>query len=228
MATNTYNPIRNFGKLTRGQYPAKILNTITETPKGKRYNFIVWDDESQKWLKLATNQVFTKDDRTYDPQTSKYYMVEVDTNAYNTQYCTIIEIRRELYNTTLPTWVKESIDQTKNSLYKWQPSDQMKKREEVREFHRMAYETNDRGLKTKIDSMLTEEMKRKGWHLDHITPLASYNLLLKQVFNDVINDYNNLQPMLADENIAKGDSREMPVYMKTCLDRAKTLNIIPS
>ena len=42
-----------------------------------------------------------------------------------------------------------------------------------------------------------------GWHIDHITPLASFNLTDREQVLKVCN-YTNLQPLWAKENIIKG------------------------
>jgi hypothetical protein len=44
-----------------------------------------------------------------------------------------------------------------------------------------------------------------GWHIDHIKPLASFDLTnRKQLFEDC--NYTNLQPLWAIDNILKSDS----------------------
>lgn len=42
------------------------------------------------------------------------------------------------------------------------------------------------------------------WHIDHIRPLASFDLL-DPAQRDIANNWSNLRPMFADENMAKGD-----------------------
>jgi hypothetical protein len=45
---------------------------------------------------------------------------------------------------------------------------------------------------------------RKGWHIDHIKPLSSFDLTNKEQFKKACH-YTNLQPMWYDENIKKED-----------------------
>jgi hypothetical protein len=43
----------------------------------------------------------------------------------------------------------------------------------------------------------------KGWHIDHIRPLSSFDLTDREQFLQAIH-YTNLQPMWAEENLKKG------------------------
>jgi predicted RNA-binding protein YlxR (DUF448 family) len=49
---------------------------------------------------------------------------------------------------------------------------------------------------------------RHGWHIDHIKPLASFDLSRREQFL-VANHYTNLQPMWAADNFRKG-ARQCP------------------
>jgi hypothetical protein len=42
------------------------------------------------------------------------------------------------------------------------------------------------------------------WHIDHIIPLSSFNLLEEQQFK-IACHYTNLQPLWAKENLSKGN-----------------------
>ena len=44
-----------------------------------------------------------------------------------------------------------------------------------------------------------------GWHIDHIVPLASFDLTDRKQFLEVCH-YTNLQPLWAKDNLSKGDS----------------------
>jgi len=46
----------------------------------------------------------------------------------------------------------------------------------------------------------------KGWHIDHIQPLASFDLTDREQFL-VACHYTNLQPLWAEDNLHKGDKR---------------------
>jgi hypothetical protein len=45
---------------------------------------------------------------------------------------------------------------------------------------------------------------KKGWHIDHIKPLSSFNLENEEEFKEACN-YKNLQPLWWKENISKGN-----------------------
>lgn len=51
--------------------------------------------------------------------------------------------------------------------------------------------------------MTWENWTYSGWHLDHITPLCSFDLTDREQFLEAVN-YKNLQPLWANENMAKG------------------------
>jgi hypothetical protein len=62
-------------------------------------------------------------------------------------------------------------------------------------------------LKTHLESKFQEGMSWnnwgiKGWHIDHIIPLASFNLQDKKEFLKACH-YTNLQPLWAEENLKK-------------------------
>ena len=63
-------------------------------------------------------------------------------------------------------------------------------------------------LMTKLEAKFTEgmtwELYGKGWHVDHIRPCASFNLLDASE-QRICFHWSNLQPMWALENMAKGD-----------------------
>lgn len=64
-------------------------------------------------------------------------------------------------------------------------------------------------LKTYLESkflpgMTWENWTIDGWHIDHIKPLASFDLTNKQQFLEACH-YTNLQPMWAKDNLIKSD-----------------------
>ena len=63
-------------------------------------------------------------------------------------------------------------------------------------------------LKVYIESKLLSGMSWNnyalhGWHLDHIRPLASFDLSDPEQFKQAVH-YTNLQPMWAVDNLKKG------------------------
>lgn len=62
-------------------------------------------------------------------------------------------------------------------------------------------------LKKYIEQKFTDGMSWGNygeWHIDHIKPLSKFNLSDRQEFLEACN-YENLQPLWAKENIAKGN-----------------------
>lgn len=55
-----------------------------------------------------------------------------------------------------------------------------------------------------LDGMTWENYNYNGWHIDHIKPLASFNLNDPKEFKKA-NHFSNLQPMWKADNIAKRD-----------------------
>lgn len=67
-------------------------------------------------------------------------------------------------------------------------------------------------LKTHLESqfqsgMTWENWSRNGWHIDHIVPLASFDLTNREEFLKAAN-YTNLQPLWAKENYSKNKHRK--------------------
>lgn len=54
------------------------------------------------------------------------------------------------------------------------------------------------------ETMTWSNYGHAGWHIDHVRPLASFDLTDREQFLQACN-YTNLQPLWAEENIAKGD-----------------------
>ena len=52
------------------------------------------------------------------------------------------------------------------------------------------------------EEMSWDNYGRKGWHIDHIKLLASFNLSDRKQFL-IANHYNNLQPLWAEDNLRK-------------------------
>jgi len=66
-------------------------------------------------------------------------------------------------------------------------------------------------LRTHLESlfqpgMTWENWGRKGWHIDHIEPLASFDLTDRQQFLRACH-YTNLQPLWAADNLRKSATR---------------------
>jgi hypothetical protein len=53
------------------------------------------------------------------------------------------------------------------------------------------------------DGMTWDNWTRDGWHIDHIKPLASFDLTNEEQFKKACH-YSNLQPLWAEENLKKG------------------------
>jgi hypothetical protein len=63
-------------------------------------------------------------------------------------------------------------------------------------------------LKVHLESKFTEGMTWDNygdWHIDHIRPLSSFDLLNHDQLKEACN-YINLQPLWAEDNLAKGDT----------------------
>ena len=64
-------------------------------------------------------------------------------------------------------------------------------------------------LKTHLESKFTDGMSwdnygSKGWHIDHVIPLSSFDLKDREQFLKACH-YSNLQPLWAMDNILKGN-----------------------
>jgi len=66
--------------------------------------------------------------------------------------------------------------------------------------------------------MTKTNLSRKGWHIDHIIPLSYFDLTDREQFL-IANNYLNLQPLWAEENLKK--SNILPKNYKTILRKIK-------
>lgn len=58
-----------------------------------------------------------------------------------------------------------------------------------------------------LPGMTWENHSRNGWHMDHIRPLASFDLNDPEQLESACR-YTNLQPLWAEDNLKKGDKYE--------------------
>jgi len=69
------------------------------------------------------------------------------------------------------------------------------------------------GLKKHLESLFAEGMSwnnhgKYGWHIDHIKPLASFDLTDREQLKEACH-YTNLQPLWAKDNLSKGAKIEI-------------------
>ncbi len=73
------------------------------------------------------------------------------------------------------------------------------------------------GLRQHLESMFKDGMNwnnhgNHGWHIDHVIPLSSFDLMDKEQLKAACN-YKNLQPLWAEDNLSKGAKNE--IHKKT-------------
>jgi hypothetical protein len=76
-------------------------------------------------------------------------------------------------------------------------------------------------LKQHLENMFDEDMTwenygRRGWHVDHIKPLAAFNLTNESELAQACH-YTNLQPLWAEENLQKNSYYRGIRYVRTSI-----------
>lgn len=66
-------------------------------------------------------------------------------------------------------------------------------------------------LESKFRDGMNWDNQGTVWHLDHIRPLSSFDLEKAEEFLTAVH-YTNLQPLLAEENLKKGDYYEKSIH----------------
>lgn len=61
-------------------------------------------------------------------------------------------------------------------------------------------------IEKQFNKRMTWDNMGKVWHVDHIRPIASFKGCDDAYVNKAANHYSNLQPMMAEENMSKGDT----------------------
>jgi hypothetical protein len=119
---------------------------------------------------------------------------------------------------------KEKLKERKNELRRWKLKEDVsyKLEHNIRCRIRMALKNNSKTSSSKeLLGCSIEELKKhlekqfkegmswnnycyRSWHIDHIIPVAKYNLLLEEEQKKCFH-YTNLQPLWAEENMKKGN-----------------------
>jgi hypothetical protein len=81
-------------------------------------------------------------------------------------------------------------------------------------------------LEKQFDSRMSwENYGLRGWHLDHIIPMAAFDMS-KSEHRDLCSNYLNLRPLWWDENEAKADEVDVSLVCSAYLIRLVDAGVI--
>lgn len=168
----------------------------------KKRNLV--DNKSRKLRKLL-NPVEFKNKRKLEDR--KYYLsnkenINIRNNEYNKK-------NRDIINKFVRKWQKEQL--VNNIQFKLARRLRSRIRAALKNNKKQGSAVKDLGCSLKYLKIYLEKKFKPGmtwdnhgdWHIDHIRPLAKFDLSNRKEFLEAIH-YTNLQPLWAEENMSKG------------------------
>ena len=125
------------------------------------------------------------------------------------------EISRANYKLKMKDPAKKIKARISNRIHKWLKTKGERKHNTTqillgcsKEFLRIYIEKQFYDHPISGKKMTWKNYTHKGWHIDHKIPLSKFNMLNKEEINKACH-YSNLQPMWAEENLAKAGSNKL-------------------
>jgi len=198
--------VKQYTRNRHANIPQAQKDLYNQKRRDKRKEFTESDRNKERALK---RRAYARRKDNMSEEELRHYK-EYKRNSYHKMMLNISDAEKQRRRNNRNKYLREKYNT--NNLFKIKAILRARLNEALKNNQKSGSAVRDLGcsvefLKTHLESKFTEGMNWENhgeWHMDHIKPLASFNLENREELLKACH-YSNLQPLWAEDNLSKGD-----------------------